>query len=139
MGTTCQRPRGCEARLEEPFFLRRAKKLSEFQDRVFAEKICTLAGRASAHERRGSPVVPALSGESQTEKVTICGAQNKCFLASCQAERERERARERKPATSCSWLYHHWIHKKMNFFIVLEYFSKQGKIYSHEHTFAEVE
>ena len=47
----------------------------------------------------GSPRVPALSGQSQTDKVTVSGADNKflcCFLASCRAERERERERERE-------------------------------------------
>ena len=73
----------------------KGKKNSEFRAGVFAEKLCTLAGRASAHERRGSPLMPALSGQAQTEKVTVCGVENKCFLASCRAEREREREREK--------------------------------------------
>ena len=43
--------------------------------------------------------MPALSGHSQTDKVTVSWADNKflrCFLASCRAERERERERERE-------------------------------------------
>ena len=39
--------------------------------------------------------MPALSGQSQTDKGTVCETKNKCLLASCRAERERERARER--------------------------------------------
>ena len=41
----------------------------------------------------GSLLVPALSGQSQTDKVTVSWADNKFlryFLASCRAERERE-------------------------------------------------
>ena len=83
--------------------------------------------------------MPALSGQAQTEKVTVCGAENKCFLASCRAEREREREREKAGYFMLMVVPPLDPHKKMNFFIVLEYFSKQGKIYSHEHTFAEVE
>ena len=40
----------------------------------------------------GSPLVPALSGQSQTDKVTVSWADNKFlryFLAFCRAERER--------------------------------------------------
>ena len=56
-------------------------------------------------------------------------------------ERKRERERERGKTGYFMLMVVPPLdpHKKMNFFIVLEYFSKQGKIYSHEHTFAEVE
>ena len=46
--------------------------------------------------KEGSPLVPALSGQSQTDKVTVSRADNKfllCFLASCRADRERESER----------------------------------------------
>ena len=93
VGTICQRPRGCEARLEEPFFLRRAKKIQNFE-RESSQRSYALLPAGLQRTREGSPLVPALSGQAQTEKVTVCGAESKCFLASCRA-REKESEREK--------------------------------------------
>ena len=83
---------------------------SEFIWTMLARWISTCNGREvpnwlgfDVHDRLASylnfesGLVLALSGQSQTDKVTVSGSDLKflrCFLASCQAERERELARE---------------------------------------------
>ena len=72
-GTTCQRIRGVKPRLEEYCSREGQKKALNFLPEFSQRSYPLLSAGLERTREGGSPLVPALSGQSQTEKVTLWG------------------------------------------------------------------
>ena len=74
-GTTCQRIHGLKPRLEEHCSREGQKKSLNFTPEVSQRSYPLLPAGLERMRERGSPLVPALSGQSQTNKVQSWGRQ----------------------------------------------------------------
>ena len=70
MGAICQWPAWVKPRLEEPWSREGQKK----KVRIFAETHSRRPGLSARENEVHRRLVPALSGQSQTDKVTVSGS-----------------------------------------------------------------